>query len=191
MVRFALPPEYSGRAGGGRYTRAVHPQDESPLARTAVGAIMRDDFMMIDGMNTVHDVLVMLRSRPVRSLVVYQRHDADEYGLLLVSDIARKVLATGRRPERLNVYEIMAKPAITVDPGMAVDACARLFERCGISRAPVVDADGRVVGVISLNTMVLRGLLPALDASASGDAEMAADAAHQDEQPRPQQRADE
>ena len=164
-MRRVLQPEYTGRPGDDRYTRAVHVQDDTPLPRIRVGAIMRDDFLMIDGMNTVHDVLVILRTRPVRSLVVHKRHDADEYGLLLVSDIARKVLATGRRPERLNVYEIMAKPAITVAPEMAMDDCARLFERCGISRAPVVDTDGRVVGVVSLNSMVLRGLLPALDAA--------------------------
>ena len=58
---------------------------------------------------------------------LYKRHEADEYGVLLVSDIGRKVLATGRRPERINVYEVMAKPAITVPASMGIADCARLL----------------------------------------------------------------
>ena len=154
---------------------------------------MRDAFLMVDGMNTVRDVLVILRTHPVRCLVVYKRHDADEFGLLLVSDIGRKVLATGRRPERINVYEIMTKPAITVPPEMGLDHCAQLFARCGISRAPVVRSDGRIVGIVSLNDLVLRGLLPNFvpGEPGSGDGETPPEETHQAEQPGPEQHAEE
>jgi CBS domain-containing protein len=81
--------------------------------------------------------------------------------MLLISDIARKVLAADRAPERVNVYEVMAKPVVTVDPDMDIRYCARLFDRFGLSRCPVVDG-GRVVGIISFTDMVLRGLVNGL-----------------------------
>jgi hypothetical protein len=43
---------------------------------------------------------------------VDKRNDNDEYGMVLISDIAKLVLAKDRSPDRVNVYEIMAKPLI-------------------------------------------------------------------------------
>jgi len=61
-----------------------------------------------------------------------------------------------RSPERVNVYEIMTKPVMTVRPNMDIRYCARLFDRFGLSRAPVLK-HGRVVGIVSFTDMVLRG----------------------------------
>jgi len=95
------------------------------------------------------------------SLIVKRRDDQDEYGLLLFSDIAKKVLAKDRAPERVNVYEIMAKPVLAVRPDMQVRYCARLFENFGISHAPVIEND-QIVGVVSFYLLVLHGLTPDL-----------------------------
>ena len=171
--------------------RMVTPEEHVDYPITVAG-VMRKSFLMVDGMNTISDVLLILRNSTARCLVVYKRHAADEYGVLLVSDIGRRVLATGRRPERINVYEVMAKPAITVPAEMDIAHCARLFDRCGISRAPVVDAAGEIVGIVSLNDLVLRGMLPELaELAASGDAEAASVAAQEQQQEGPQQHADE
>jgi predicted transcriptional regulator len=75
-----------------------------------------------------------------------------------MNDIAKKVLARNRSPQRTNIYEIMTKPALCVDPNMNVKYCARLFERFGISRAPVIE-DGRVIGMVSYNNIVVNGML--------------------------------
>ena len=69
--------------------------------------------------------------------------------MVLFSDIAKQVIAKDRAPERVNVFEIMAKPVIDVRPEMSIRHCARLFERFGISHAPVLK-DDQVIGIISL-----------------------------------------
>ena len=79
-------------------------------------------------------------------------------GVLLLSDVARQVLARDRSPHRVNVYEIMAQPVLSVSPEMDIRYCARLFERFDLSRAAVIDADGEVVGIVSSTDMVLHGL---------------------------------
>ena len=120
--------------------------------------VMKQQFDMVDGMTTVADALRTMKHVETKSLIINKRHEDDEYGMLLISDIARKVLAMDRAPERVNVYEVMAKPVISVDPDMDIRYCARLFDRFHLSRCPVVD-NGKVIGIISFTDMVLRGLL--------------------------------
>jgi CBS domain-containing protein len=123
---------------------------------------MKPEFDMVEGMDSVRDALARMKHVETKCLIVDKRHEDDEYGILLISDIARKVLALDRSPERVNVYEVMAKPVISVDPDMDIRYCARLFDRFSLSRAPVVER-GRVIGIISFTDMVLRGLLADLE----------------------------
>jgi len=68
------------------------------------------------------------------------------------------VLAKDRSPDRVNVYEIMAKPLLSVSPDMDIRYCARYFENFGLSRAPVVE-HRKIIGIISFTDMVLKGLV--------------------------------
>lgn len=124
--------------------------------------VMKPQFDMVDGMATVRDALMTMKHVETKCLIVNKRHEDDEYGMVLISDIARKVLAVDRAPERINVYEVMAKPVISVDPDMDIRYCARLFDRFQLSRCPVIE-NGKVIGIISFTDMVLRGLLADID----------------------------
>ena len=95
----------------------------------------------------------------VSSLVVNRRHDDDELGVITVTDLAREVITRDRAPDRVNVYEIMSKPALTVRSGMLARYAARLLVRFGVSRALVVDDDGAPRGLVTLRDLVL-GLTP-------------------------------
>jgi len=123
---------------------------------------MRTNVTEVDGQLDVLSALKIMKKVGATSLIVKRRNEQDEIGLLLFSDIAKKVIAKDRAPERVNVYEIMAKPVLTVRPDMEVRYCARLFENFGISHAPVVE-DGKVVGLVSFYLLVLHGLLPDLE----------------------------
>ena len=132
--------------------------NEGALVR--VRDVMKSDFDMIDGKTTVEDALKTMRHVDTKSLIVNKRHDDDEYGMVLLSDIAKQVLAKDRSPKRVNIYEIMAKPVVTVRPDMDIRYCARMFEQLGLSRAPVLE-HGKVIGIVSFTDMVLRGLTDA------------------------------
>ncbi|MEW7975502.1 MAG: CBS domain-containing protein [Candidatus Thiodiazotropha endolucinida] len=119
--------------------------------------VMKTDFDMVDGMDTVQMALERMIHIETKSLIVKKRNDDDEYGLVMLSDIARQVLAKDRAPERVNIYEIMAKPALTVSSSMDIRYCARIFSRFDLSRAPVVD-NREIVGIVSYTDMVLKGL---------------------------------
>ena len=120
--------------------------------------VMKQEFDSIDGRVTVMEALKMMKHVETKSLVVNKRHDDDEYGMVLISDIAKLVLAKDRSPDRVNVYEIMAKPLLTVDPDMDIRYCARYLESFSLSRAPVLE-NKEVIGIISYTDMVLKGLV--------------------------------
>jgi len=122
---------------------------------------MRTDVTEIDGSLDVLSALKIMKKVGDTNLIVKRRDEQDEYGMLLFSDIAKHVIAKNRAPERVSVYEIMAKPCVTVRPDMEIRYCARLFENFGISHAPVIE-DDNIVGTVSYYRLVLKGL-PDLD----------------------------
>ena len=120
--------------------------------------VMKPKVDIVEGMMTVKDALATMKHIETKALIVNKRHDDDEYGIVMLSDIAKYVLATDRAPERVNVYEVMSKPVICIDPDMDIRYCARLFEKFGLSRAPVVEK-GKVIGIVSFTDMVLSGMV--------------------------------
>ena len=123
---------------------------------------MRTEVTEIDGTLDVLSALKIMKKVGATSLIVKRRDDKDEYGLLLFSDIAKKVIGRDRAPERVSVYEVMAKPVLSVRPDMEIRYCARLFENFGISHAPVVEND-EIVGFVSYYLLVLHSILPDLE----------------------------
>lgn len=128
---------------------------------TPVHKVMRTDVTHVDGRITVLEALRIMKRVQATCLIVNKRFESDEWGMLLFSDVAKQVIAKDRSPERVNVFEIMAKPVISVRPDMDIRYCARLFDRFGISHAPVIEHD-KVVGMVSYYLLVLEGL-PDLD----------------------------
>ncbi len=124
---------------------------------TRVRDIMKTEVGTIDGIATVADALKKMKSLRTSVLIVNKRHDDDEFGMITSGDIARHVLAKDRAPERVNVYEIMAKPIISVSPDMDIRYCSRLFAKYDLVRAPVIE-NQQVIGTVSPNALVLDGL---------------------------------
>jgi len=119
--------------------------------------VMKRHFDMVDGLTTVAEALKTMKKEGTKTLIVNKRHETDEYGIVLLSDIAKGVLARDKSPSRVNVYEVMSKPVISIDPNMDIRYCARLFDRFGLSRAPVIE-NGRIIGIVSYTDMVLDGM---------------------------------
>jgi predicted transcriptional regulator len=119
--------------------------------------VMKREVDVVDGMLTVAEALRAMKYPDTRTIIVDKRHEDDEYGVVMFRDIASQVLARDRSPDRVNMYEIMSKPVIGVDPAMDIRYCTRLFVKFGLTRAPVLE-EGRITGLVSYSDIVLKGL---------------------------------
>ena len=119
--------------------------------------VMHERHVELDGLATVKDALEAMKASNADLVIVKKRTEDDVFGILLLSDIAKKVLAQDKAPERTNIYELMSKPVIPLDADMDVRYCARLFDRFGLSNAPVIEK-GKVLGIVSYKELVFKGL---------------------------------
>ena len=110
--------------------------------------------VFIDGLSTAKEAVEIMRNEKVDSLIVKKRSDEDVCGIVTVEDLVRGVIIPGRRPEDVNVFEIMTKPVITVPATMDIRYVARLLLRVDLWRAPV-EENGEYIGMISLSTIIL------------------------------------
>ena len=126
--------------------------------------VMKSKFDKVDGTDTVQSALQKMEHQDSHMLIINKRNKDDEYGVVLLADIAKKVIAKDRSPARVNLYEIMSKPVISVRADMDIRYCARLFNRFGLSVAPVVEDEcGDIIGAVSYNDIVLKGLVKLID----------------------------
>jgi CBS domain-containing protein len=70
-------------------------------------------------------------------------------GTVTDRDIAIRVVAEGKSPESVTVGEIASRELITIDPQQELDEALRLMARHQIRRLPVVEEDGRLVGIVA------------------------------------------
>ncbi|MBX3463599.1 MAG: CBS domain-containing protein [Planctomycetes bacterium] len=72
-------------------------------------------------------------------------------------DICMAALLRGRRLDELRVAETMSKQVVTCSPDEDVQAAAERMVAQQVHRLPVVDADGKLQGILSLNDLALAG----------------------------------
>jgi CBS domain-containing protein len=70
-------------------------------------------------------------------------------GTVTDRDIAIRVVAEGKDPESTKVKEIASTDLVTVDPRQNLDEALRLMAQHQVRRLPVVEEDGRLVGVVA------------------------------------------
>lgn len=117
--------------------------------------IMTQDVATVRGSATVAEAVRLMRLKEVRALIVEARGEEDAYGIVTETDVIAKVVAYGKDPKQVRVYEIMSKPCIVVNPDLNIEYVARLFANTGVWRAPVIQGD--LLGVISVTDILNKG----------------------------------
>ena len=70
-------------------------------------------------------------------------------GTVTDRDIATRVVAEGKSPESTTVGEIASRELVTIDPQQDLDEALRLMARHQVRRLPVVEEDGKLVGIVA------------------------------------------
>ncbi len=121
-----------------------------------VADVMQTSLHTVNGLASVQHALEQMGRENVSSLVVERRDEDDEYGVITVQDIAAEVVSSDLSADRVSIYQIMTKPALTLSADMNVRYAIRLLSRFGLTRALV--ARGRKLeGLVTLRDLVLSG----------------------------------
>jgi len=70
-------------------------------------------------------------------------------GVITDRDIAIAVVAEGKDPQSTKVTEIAARDLVTIDPQQELDEALRLMAQHQVRRLPVVEEDGKLVGILA------------------------------------------
>jgi CBS domain-containing protein len=70
-------------------------------------------------------------------------------GMVTDRDIAIRVVAEGKDPQSTPVREVASQNLVTVDPQQDLDEALRLMAKHQVRRLPVIEEDGRLVGVVA------------------------------------------
>lgn len=116
--------------------------------------VMTQEVATVKGSATVAEAAKLMKFKGIHSLVVERRNEEDAYGIVTDTDIVNQVIAYGADPKTVQVYEIMTKPCVVVNPDLAVEYVARLLAQTGVDRAPVIQ--GELLGILSLNDILHR-----------------------------------
>ena len=70
-------------------------------------------------------------------------------GTLTDRDIVTRVVAEGNDPQTVLVREVASTDVVTIDPQQDLDDALRLMARHQVRRLPVVEEDGKLVGIVA------------------------------------------
>jgi CBS domain-containing protein len=109
---------------------------------------------------SVREIACLMRERNVGSVVLVR--EGRPVGFITDRDIALSVVGDGCSPDD-SVTDHASSPVITAEPDMDVEEAGERMMRQGVRRLVVVTG-GSLAGVITLNDLTSRGLVPELPA---------------------------
>ena len=109
--------------------------------------VMTSDPCTIDANKSVAYAAKMMRDEDVGVAPIVESDKL--VGMLTDRDIAVRVVAEGKDPERVTVREVASKQVVTVDPQQDLEEALRIMAKHQVRRLAVVEEDGRLVGVVA------------------------------------------
>ena len=109
--------------------------------------VMTSNPCTIDADKTVAYAAKMMREEDVGLAPIVEGDKL--VGMLTDRDITIRVVAEGRDPEQVKVRDVASSQLVTVTPQQDFDEALRMMAKHQVRRLPVVEEDGRLVGVVA------------------------------------------
>ncbi|MCQ9130314.1 CBS domain-containing protein [Streptomyces hilarionis] len=113
-----------------------------------VGQVMTSDVVQARRTTPFKDLVRLLDHHHINGLPVVDDDDK-VIGVLSGTDLVRAQAGrSGKDPTGpVTAHDLMTTPAVTVHPEQTVPEAARLMERRGVERLPVIDEEDRLIGI--------------------------------------------
>ncbi len=119
----------------------------------SLGHICRTDVITVGPGTTVSEVTRIMEDKNVGSVIV--SGSGGEFGIVTDRDIALRVVNRCLDPVRTPVEEIMTRDIVlTLREDMGLLEALDLIRKSAVRRFPVVDMDGKLKGIITLDDII-------------------------------------
>jgi CBS domain-containing protein len=116
---------------------------------------MSSPVIVVDPDSSVTHALTFMRRRRIHSLIVDLSIQPPAYGIVTTTDIRDMIIAPGCNPAELTVRDIMTAPVFTARPNWTLQKASRKMQQYNIHHVPVADADGTLIGIISVTDIFM------------------------------------
>jgi CBS domain-containing protein len=122
----------------------------------SVGEICNREVVITEKSLSVVKAARLMRTHHVGDLVVTEEMNGRKHpvGIVTDRDIVVEVVAAGVSPEMLKVGDIMGPEVATVTEGEGLFEALRYMRDKGVRRMPVVDREGGLVGILTLDDLL-------------------------------------
>jgi hypothetical protein len=111
-------------------------------------------------MATVCNAMIMKQDKNLSSKMVERGDDKGQLCVIIIRNIGCQVIAQNRPPDRVGVYEFMAKLVLRLPVSMGIKCGGQLLARPDLARTLVSDHDGKLSEIATLRDMVLAYAYP-------------------------------
>ena len=91
--------------------------------------------------------------------IIVTRDGGMPLGIITERDLALRVVAKNRQPQKVSAKEVMSAPLVTIDPDQSITLAARWMSRFNIRRLAVV-SKGKLIGIVTSKDIT--AVMPAL-----------------------------
>ena len=116
--------------------------------------VARTEIVTVDQETPIPEVAQVMTDERVGSVVVVD-DDGMPFGIVTDRDLAVYVCSMDRVPEETTARNVMATDLFTLDEDDGVFEAMQAMADEHVRRAPVVDADGRLCGIVTLDDFLV------------------------------------
>jgi len=115
--------------------------------------IMVREVVTVSPLATIREAMLLMKQHRVKSLIVDKRDQHDAFGIITYTNILKTIVAEEGDIDLVNVYDICAKPALTISRELDIKHAARLMVSMNIRRLLVTSAN-ELAGIVTMNDIV-------------------------------------
>lgn len=122
-----------------------------------VGEICSRNVVVAPKTEMIVDAAKRMRTSHVGDLVVVENRAGRSVPIGIVTDRDIVITAVASDPDHLNylfIGDIMSSELVTITEHESVDAALRKMEEHGVRRLPILDAEGTLVGILTLDDVL-------------------------------------
>lgn len=115
------------------------------------------DLIMVSQDANLEEVATLMRAKNVGSVIVVENKDTNPVptGIITDRDMVTRLLAQDIKLDEISAQDIASEPIVLIQDSQGLQQTLDLMESKGVRRTPVVDKEGKLVGMIALDDVMV------------------------------------